>query len=238
VPLTRALHDGESWQWNEFRCTSFFFPSQTLYHAALLAEGRGHRVLFTGDGLGPGLWVSDYCCHNRNFTGEDEGLLFCLRRVEELAPDLLYDGHNDRPFAWTSEQLHFRRDALRRRARLLGEMSAREHPDYLTDSYWARAFPYSQETRPGLQVRLDIRFTSHAAIPAKASAAPVLPAGWRLVKASCKLQTLVPARAEGGAQCEIQLPPDAVAGQYLLPVKVTWNGRYLGQIVESRIEVF
>lgn len=72
-PVTRGVPDGYSWQWNEFRLTSHFFPGQTLYHDALLVEGRGKRLLFTGDSFGPGLWMADYCAQNRNLLGEDEG---------------------------------------------------------------------------------------------------------------------------------------------------------------------
>ena len=37
--VDRPTHDGESWQWHEFKLTAYHYPGQTLYHAALLVEG-------------------------------------------------------------------------------------------------------------------------------------------------------------------------------------------------------
>ena len=58
--VDRATQDGESWTWHEFKLTAYHFPGQTLYHAGLLVEGQGLRMLFVGDSFTMA-GIDDYC---------------------------------------------------------------------------------------------------------------------------------------------------------------------------------
>ncbi|MCH5378184.1 MAG: MBL fold metallo-hydrolase, partial [Planctomycetes bacterium] len=64
VRVDHPLEDGHSWQWHEFKLTSFYYPGQTMYHAALLAERDDLRMLFVGDSHTMS-GNDDYCAHNR-----------------------------------------------------------------------------------------------------------------------------------------------------------------------------
>jgi len=237
VPLTRPVADGETWQWREFTLTSYHFPSQTLYHDALLVEGHGRRVLFAGDSFGPGLWLADYCPPNRNLLGEDEGFFRCLRRLREMQPELIYDAHGQQPFRWTPAQWAEKEAGLRQRAALLREMLPWEHPNFGLDEGWIAAYPYQQDAGAGATIRLDVRFHNHAPHERLAAAEPVVPAGWALDPYSLTVCTL-PAGAEGHAQCYLHIPLDAAPGPYVIPLRITWNGHFLGQVRHAVVTVF
>ncbi|MHC4672614.1 MAG: MBL fold metallo-hydrolase [Planctomycetota bacterium] len=49
VRVDRPTNHAESWQWNEFKMTAYYFPGQTLYHSGLLVEADGLRMFFAGD---------------------------------------------------------------------------------------------------------------------------------------------------------------------------------------------
>lgn len=234
TPVTRPLQDGECWQWHEYTLTNYHFPGQTLYHDALLVEGHGQRLLFTGDSLGMGMWLVDYCAYNRNFIGEGVGYARCLQVLRDVQPDLLFEAHQT-AFRWTPEQLETRTQALTQRATLLAVLLARDDPNFGLDPSWVRAYPYEQETRPGLPVRLDTVFTNHAGHPGHGQSAPVLPDGWTCTEASDA--TIAP-KEEGAACCLIHIPANTPSGRYILPLRITWNGRYLGQVAEGIVEVF
>lgn len=227
APVTRGTLDGESWSWREFNLTAFHFPGQSLYHGGLLVEGHGLKLFFVGDSFSPA-GIDDYCSGNRNFLGAERGFRRCLAILRRHRPDLLINQHQDRAFSFTQEQLDHMDSLLVEREKLLAALLPWQHPDFGTDEWWVRSYPFEQEACPGSKLAIDVQFTNHGDRAARAAAEPVLPAGWRWQKRALA-RTSVPARAEGAVRIWLCLPADAEPARHVIPLRVWWAGRYLGQ---------
>ncbi|MHB0875000.1 MAG: MBL fold metallo-hydrolase [Anaerolineae bacterium] len=247
APVARATTDGESWQWHEFRLTALHLPGQTLYHSGLLVEGHGTNVLFVGDSFAP-TGVDDYCASNRNFLRREHGLRRCLGLVHQYRPQYLVNQHQQRAFAFGEGDLDYLEATLAERERLLAQLLPWAHPDFGTDEWWVRAYPYEQEATPGGLIAVDVQFTNHGAEETSASVEPVLPEGWRWEHGAGGGSLVAPAQTDGlaDAWCRLpdvavrlwlRLPADARPGRYTVPFRVTWGGRYLGQVRHAIVVV-
>jgi glyoxylase-like metal-dependent hydrolase (beta-lactamase superfamily II) len=236
----QTLEDGQSWNWHEFRLTALYFPGQTLYHGALLAEGQGTRLLFVGDSLAP-TGLDDYCAGNRNFLRRGQGLRRCLDLVRRYRPEYLINQHQERAFRFDDRCLDYLEDTLARRETLLAELLPWPHPDFGTDEWWARAYPFQQEVAPGSSFAVDVAFTNHGPEAAWARAEPVLPPGWQWQRSRSSSEVEVGPETSGVAlpavgapdgtiRLWLSVPVDARPGRYVVPLRITWAGRHLGQI--------
>jgi hypothetical protein len=247
APVARATGEGESWRWHEFALTAYHFPGQTLYHGGLLVEGRGARVFFAGDSGAP-TGLDDYCAQNRVFLGVGRGFRRCIEIWRACRPDAIFNEHQEQAFHFSSQQLDTMDGMLAERERLFGELLPWAHPDFGTDEYWVRADPYEQAVAPGEVFAVDVVFTNHGPAPVEARVAPVLPAGWGWAEPRNQAVVRVPARTEGlaagwctdpdrAARLWIVVPDDAAPGLVVIPFRVTWDGRYLGQIRHALVRV-
>jgi glyoxylase-like metal-dependent hydrolase (beta-lactamase superfamily II) len=234
IPVTRHLADGETWRWHEFTLTSRSFPAQTFYHGALLAEGRGLRLLFVGDAFTP-TGLDDYCAYNRNLLREDSGYARCLRIVREYNPVLMLNCHVSPGFRFEEAQLDFLEANLAERRRLFAQLLPWPDPDFGLDPEWARAYPYQQSARAGASLRLEVRIDNHADRTLEFAARPLAPAGWRVTPETSAVR--VPARAEGTLSFEVQVPADAVPGRHILPIRLRIGERDVGDGTEALIDV-
>ena len=237
LPVNRVVRDGESWRWHEFTLTAFHFPGQTLYHSALLAEGRGMRILFTGDSFSPS-GIDDYCPGNRNFLGKGVGYDRCLDIVRRVRPDLIVNAHMPFTMTLSDDQIDHIRRILAERETLFASILPWEHPNFGTDVSWARAYPYEQGAFRGGAVTFEARFTNHAPKPSTATVEPVLPNGWSWERKASTPKAIIAPGADGAARITVLVPPDAAPGLHVIPFRVTWNGRYLGQIRHTLVNVY
>ena len=247
APVARATKDGESWQWREFRLTAFHFPGHSLYHGGLLVEGRGTSVFFAGDSGAP-TGLDDYCAGNRNFLGAGRGSRRCLEIWRQHRPEHIVNQHQERSFHFSDEQLDYMEAMLVERERLLAEMLPWPHPDFGTDEHWARAYPYEQEAAAGSTIAIEVHLTNHGPESSEGRVEPVLPEGWRWDTARGDGRLTVTARTDGLATpfCErpdgvarlwLTLPEDTAPGRYVVPLRLTWGRRYLGQIRHAVVEI-
>jgi len=181
APVARATQDGESWEWHEFRLTAFHFPGQTFYHGGLFVEGHGKTAFFAGDSGAP-TGLDDYCAGNRVLLGADRGSRRCLAIWRKLKPDYIINEHQDLGFSFTPEQLDYMDGMLAERERLVTELVPWEDPNFGTDEWWIRTYPYEQEACAGATVRIEIQFTNHGHRAIEAQVEPVLPEGWHSKK--------------------------------------------------------
>ena len=238
VDVDRRLSDGETWTWQEYRLTAFHLPGQTLYHSGLLAEGHGLKVFFAGDSGSPA-GIDDHCCGNRNFLGPGRGFRRCMDIWCKHMPDMIFNEHQDRAFRFDRDTLAAMDAKLAERERLFAELLPWPHPDFGTDEHWVRCRPYEQEVRRGCSFAVNVLFTNHGEAPATARAEPVLPEGWKRDGEDRGCSARVGPRTDGfaggasehpdgGARIVISPSQTAPPGQYIVPFRVTWDGRYLG----------
>lgn len=225
--VARRTRDGESWRWHEFNLTAFHFPGQTLYHSGLLAEGHGKKVFFAGDSGSPN-GVDDHCCGNRNFLGEGLGFRRCIEIWRSTRPDYILNEHQGLAFRFTDEQLDYMDGMLAERERMLAELLPWKNPNFGTDEWWVRCYPYEQDVDRGGSCDIEVRFTNHGPAEAVASARPVLPEGWSCDTDESDGRIAVAPRADGAARFRLTVAAAAAAEKTIIPFRVTWDGRYLG----------
>lgn len=235
VPVGRVTRTGDTWQWREFVMTAFHFPGQTLYHGALLVEGRGLRLFFIGDSYTPS-GIDDYCMHNRNSLAPGTGYDYCIRLTRDLDPDMMLNPHVAVWFRFGDEQLEFMLDNLTRREELHRALSPWPHPDYLTDESWVRCAPYEQRARAGGTVRLEAIATNHSPTAQRFAARLVSPREWRMPGATMA-ETTVPARADGAVILGLSIPAGVQPGKYVLPLDVEFSDFVMPQITEAVVVV-
>ena len=130
IRVDRPTEDGQSWPWHEFKLTAYYFPGQTLYHAALLVEQGDLRMFFVGDSYTwPG--IDDYCAYNRNWLGRNVGYQYCLALIEKLRPTHIFNCHVDDAFTFTPEEIAFMRKNLDQREKLFGQLVPWDHANYV-----------------------------------------------------------------------------------------------------------
>jgi len=247
APVARKTHDGESWRWHEFEMTAFHFPGQTYYHGGLLVEGHGTKVFFAGDSGSP-TGIDDYCAGNRNFLGAGRGFRHCIEIWRRYRPDYILNQHQDRAFSFTEGELDYMDGMLAERERLLSEMLPWAHPNFGTDENWVRTYPYEQGVERGIPFFIDVQFTNHGPGEVMAQVEPVLPEGWSWDRGRSAASIRVPAQTDGAADtyCAnpdgvarvwISAPGDAASGRYVIPFRIIWGDRYLGQFRHAIVTV-
>ncbi len=231
----RPTEDGQSWQWREFKLTSYFYPGQTRYHGALFVEGHGVRMLFVGDSNAPS-GIDDYCAHNRNWLGRGVGFHRCIALVGKLKPTHIFHCHLDEAFTFTPHQIRFMLRSLEEREEMFGELVPWDHANYGMDPWWVRCSPYRQEVSPGDRVRMDVVITNHSTTPHRVAC--------RLVASETTgesdtpwVRAEVPAKEEQRLPIEFQVPPDVPPGRHVVPVDVEYGPWNLPQFDEAIIDV-
>jgi len=232
LPIT-TLASCVPFKWHEFILTPIIFPGQTLYGDALLAEKDGERILFVGDSFAP-TGLDDYCAGNRNFLREGTGHLACLEIIEKLSPCLLINQHQSNAFYFTDIQIKYMRNALRARRALIADLAMQPYYEYATDEWWLRTYPFEQSLKPGENGTVSLMITNHEDIPMHARVELCAPDGW---ETESSVETVVEPRRsgltgecpDGKAQMNFIVPKDCPKGRIVLPVRVSVNGRYMGQ---------
>jgi len=235
VQVHRPMEDCQSWEWREFKLTSYFYPGQTLYHAALLVEGEGLRMFFAGDSHTMS-GIDDYCAQNRNFLGRGVGFQYCLSLIEKLQPTHIFNCHVNPAFTFSPEEIRFMQETLDEREKKFGALVPWEHANYALDESWVRCFPYTQEAKAGQSVTVDVVVTNHAATGQSAACRAVLPKSWG-GKATDWTSAEVPAKAERPLTLTLAVPAGIPAGRYVLPIDVKHGPWDLPQFAEAIVDV-
>jgi glyoxylase-like metal-dependent hydrolase (beta-lactamase superfamily II) len=235
IRVDHPLEDGHSWQWQEFKLTSYFYPGQTLYHAALLAERDDLRMLFVGDSHTMG-GNDDYCAQNRNLLGRGKGFQYCLQLVEKLKPTHMFNCHVNDAFTFTADEIRFMHKTLDRREQLFGELFPWDHANYGTDASWVRCAPYTQTVRPGTTVKIDVVVTNHSTTATTTRCRAVPPRSFN-GQASPWSEASIDAGQEGSLPLAVDLPSSLAAGRYVIPIDVVHGDRYLPQFSEAIVQI-
>jgi glyoxylase-like metal-dependent hydrolase (beta-lactamase superfamily II) len=235
IRVHRPMDDGQSWQWQEFKLTSYFYPGQTLYHAALLVEHGDLRLLFVGDSHTMA-GIDDYCAYNRNWLGRGVGFQYCLDLIEKLRPTHLFNCHVDDAFTFTAEEIGFMRKNLDERETLFGQLVPWEHANYGIDASWVRCDPYTQEARPGGRIHLEVVVTNHSAKAQPTACRAVLPRAFG-GRATAGAQTEAPAKVETHLPLDFRVAADAPPGRCVVPIDVRHGLWQLPQFAEAIIDV-
>ena len=245
TPVTARREDGEQWQWHEFALTAYHLPGQTFYHSGLLADGHGEKVCFAGDSGSP-TGLDDHCCGNRNWLREGTGFRRVIDIWRKTRPDYIFNDHQPLAYRFTDAELDLMGRTLVERERILAELTPWPHPNFATDEHWVRVYPYEQSVAPGGETTFDVRFTNHADREIVGEIETVAPEGW-IDTTGRQQATVAPLtdgavgdgweRPDGRIGIALSVPPDAAPGKHVVPVRIWWDGRYLGQYRHAIVNV-
>ncbi len=235
IRVDRPLKDGQSWQWHEFKMTSYTFPGQTLYHGALLVEHEDLRMLFAGDSHTMA-GNDDYCAYNRNWLGRGVGYQYCISLVEKLKPTHIFNCHVDDAFTFTPQEISFMRDNLDRREELFGRLVPWDHANYGLDASWVRCYPYTQKAKPDEHARVQTVITNHSTGLRTAACRAVLPRAWGGAATDWS-KAEVPAKTEKAVPLSLPVPGDAQPGRYVVAIDVRFGDWDLPQFAEAIVTV-
>src|SRR5436190_3033878 len=170
IRVDRRFVDGERFEWEGFRFEIVFYPGQTEFHAAILAEIDGRRILFSGDSSYPlrrylpereKEWMVNTVLRNSLTLAMHRK---CAAEFERLRPDFLCPGHGPclpvPPEAFTEHRRYVeRKEAIWRD--LLPEPA-----DLGIDLFWARLLPYQLRLERGASAELDLELRNSFATDA------------------------------------------------------------------------
>lgn len=165
-PITSlvTMPEGTKVRWHEFEFTYLYYPGQTLYHGGLLVKKDGGETLFfVGDSFTPS-GIDEYCLQNRNLLDDDQGYLYCLRKLREMPEQpWLINQHVEPMFRFTAAEIARMETTQRQRRAVLAELTPFPHPNFAVDEQWAWFEPYEVTARPGATLQLNLRLTNHSA---------------------------------------------------------------------------
>ena len=84
---------------------------------------------------------------------------------------------------------------------------------------------------------MEIQFTNHSDHISKASVEPVLPPGWKWNRKVSSNEISIGGTEEGSARVVFAVPAGERKGLFVIPFRVTFNGKYLGQICHAYVYV-
>jgi glyoxylase-like metal-dependent hydrolase (beta-lactamase superfamily II) len=237
IPVTARVRSGASWRWKEFRFTLYYFPGQTLYHQALLAQkDDGESIFFIGDSFSP-TGIDDYCLQNRNFLHADQGYFYCLDLVEQMPPGCFLVNEHIKPrFRFSAAQIARMRRTLKERLVLLRKLTPWSDRNFALDDGWACFRAYGVTTRTGGTVTGAVVLLNHAPKLAPFRVRLNLPTGWELVEQS-PLPVRIPPHQEGVVHFRLRVPDDAPAGLTVLTADIEAPDRVLREWCELMVEV-
>ena len=230
----QVVEDGKQMKWHEFDLTFHFFPGQTLYHGALLAEKPSERpIFFVGDAFAPS-GLDDYCLLNRNLVHQDAGYLLCLQKVQTVgAGAWLVNEHIRYVFEFNDEELTYLDNRYRARIDILRELFPWDDPNYGIDEQWAVFYPYGARLTKGEETELAIRITNHSPVTRTFFVKPHTRSGLTLIDHQSSLT--LPARQAGALRLRVRA--DGGVGNYLVTADVRTEGMEFREWVEALVTV-
>jgi glyoxylase-like metal-dependent hydrolase (beta-lactamase superfamily II) len=237
IPNLQILPDGHKMRWKEFNFTFYYYPGQTIYHDALLAEkDNGGKIFFLGDSFTPS-GIDDYCLLNRNILQEGMGYFYCLDLLDTKIPQqsFLINQHVLEPFQYNQQQRDRMRNTLRQRKKLLAELFPWPEPNFGIDERWARCYPYGQTAKPGQTVQVEVKIFNHLDSAQIYIIKPNVPENIQVQPQRFSIK--IPPRKETGAVFQMTFPENENHKVYVPTFDIAFNQWDLHQWCEALIEI-
>ena len=122
---------------------------------------------------------------------------------------------------------------LEQRRRLYGRLLPYNDPNFGTDPFWIRAYPYRQTVLPGSPVEIEARIMNHSARPMSAQAGLRLPEGWGMEQNRSVAE--IPPRTEGKIRLRA-VAPRASRRRHVLGIDVSVNREPFGEFAEAIVD--
>lgn len=231
-----GLKDGTVMKWRDLELTFYFYPGQALYHGGLLVKKPGDKtIFFIGDAFTPS-GMDDYCTLNRNLVREDNGYLYCFKKLRELKGEVwLMNEHVTFIFKYTPAQLDYLESRYRERIRMLGELFPWDDPNYGVDEQWAWFYPYGAGTVRGKTLSYEFRIWNHSSRERTYAIQCNLPEG--MIQLDYALNVTVAAGARKNVPLKIYVSKKAIPGNNIVTADVFSEGMAFREWAETIVTV-
>jgi len=124
---------------------------------------------------------------------------------------------------------------LQAREKLYRKLLPYDDPNFGTDPYWIRAYPFRQAALPGAPVEIEARVLNHAARPKNVRVLLNLQPGWKGIRPAAEQQ--IPARTEGRLRLSAMAPSAISRRRHVLGLSATVDGQPLGEFSAAIVDV-
>ncbi|MER8950408.1 MBL fold metallo-hydrolase [Mesorhizobium sp. M0809] len=183
ISVQRILRDDEAFQWRGFDFEVHYAPGQTEYHAMILGNIDGKRVVFGGDNLfllNPGAGGIERKIAIQTTVMRNSFQLDMHRRCANLLratkPDLLCPGHGEL-ITMDQSRIAEYTDYIERKEAAFRDI-VDEPANHFIDLFWARMLPYISEARPSSKVNFTFKIRNNLERTACYSARLLPVFGW------------------------------------------------------------
>ncbi len=238
IQVDRSFHHGETFKWEEFEFTVCHSPGHTEYQMAMFADIDGTRVAFTGDAIFRTNDPRPQLRHNliyRNWV-ESDSHLKSTRTILEHQPTLVAPGHG-KPFPINEELLGDLKRRLEKQQEYFCSLIADPDCNFGLNPSWARLYPYQLLAKAGSSLALELRVRNYRGKDMQLEATLLVPTGWKASPDILRMR--VSANGEGKEGFMIAIPEnwDRSRPRVAVAADVIADGRYLGQIAESVVDL-
>lgn len=183
IAVQRILRDGEAFSWRGFDFRVHHAPGQTEYHAIMVGNIDGKRVVFGGDNVflfnpragGIEREIAIQTTVMRNSFQLDMHRR-CANVMRTTNADLLCPGHGEL-ISMDSARIVEYTDYIERKEAAFRDI-VDEPANHFIDLFWARLMPYLSEARPNSVVTYTVRIRNNLERTAVYSARLLAAAGW------------------------------------------------------------
>lgn len=166
IEVQRILRDGEAFRWRGFDVEVYYAPGQTEYHAVILGNIDGRRVLFGGDNM--------FLFNPQADRIEREILVQstvmrnsfqlkmhrrCATVVQKTQPDLVCPGHGELIPVDASRIAEYASYIEPKEAAFRDIVD--QPADHFIDLFWARMLPFHSERLPNSEVIYTIKIRNN-----------------------------------------------------------------------------
>ncbi|WFU14921.1 MBL fold metallo-hydrolase [Bradyrhizobium sp. CB3481] len=238
IEVQRILHDGEAFHWRGFDFEVHHAPGQTEYHAIVLGNIDGKRIMFGGDNLflfnpeadGIDREIAIQSTVMRN-SFQLEMHRHCANVIRATMPDLVCPGHGEL-ITMNHPRIAEYTDYIDRKEAAFRDIVG-EPANTFIDLFWARMLPYLSEARPNSEVTYTIRIRNNLERTAVYSARLLTAFGW---SSHQKLESIT---LQPGEQGEIVLgataPSQADARRRLMTAEILIDDVSQGPVCEALV---
>ena len=242
VEVDRRLVDGERFEWEGFSFEIVFYPGQTEFHAAILGDIDGHRVLFSGDSTYPlkrylpekeKEWMVNSVLRNSlTFSMHRK----CADEFDRLRPDFLCPGHGP-CFDIPKEAFGEHRSYMERKEAVWRDLLP--GPAELgIDLFWARLLPYQSQLTPGKTERFTVELRNSFEVDALFDARITSSLPIRVEPDSATLRLAPGERSQVTFLVGVpEHAPTSPRRRHLLTAEIDVNGKPHGPVAEALVVV-
>lgn len=241
IVAQRILRDGEEFHWRGFDFKVHHAPGQTEYHAIILGDIDGKRIMFGGDNL---------FLFNPQAEGIEHEILVqstvlrnsfqlemhrrCANVIQKAKVDLLCPGHGDLIPVNESRVAEYTSYINRKEAAFRDIVD--EPANHFIDLFWARMLPYISEVLTASEVTYTVKIRNNLERTAVYGARLLPPFGWATHE-EVKSITL-----HSGERGEIKIgaiaPSQADPRRRLMTAEILIDGVSQGPVCEALVSAF